>query len=116
MAQKAVQLAQQAASNLSAISPGILIRVGSRGANTTAKFYRVLKPKVGNFAKNASVELAPPSPGEFMQQVNVLKDNLLNGKSLARVQNMTVNEFTAKGLIVIECAFWFYIGEMIGRR
>ena len=59
--------------------------------------------------------MVPPAPGEFVKEVNVLKDNM-SGKSSARVFDMTVNEFTAKGLVVAEVAFWFYIGEMIGRR
>lgn len=84
--------------------------------DTVAKFGRVLKPRVQNFAKNASVEMVPPAPGEFVKEVNILKDNIVSGKSLARVFDMTVNEFTAKGLVVAEVAFWFYVGEMIGRR
>lgn len=84
--------------------------------DAVARAGRIMKPKVGNFAKNASVEMAPPSPGEFMQEVNVLKNNLLSGKSSARLAEMSVNEVAAKGLVVAEVAFWFYIGEMIGRR
>ena len=57
-----------------------------------------------------------PTPAEFVKEVNILKDNIMSGKSLARVFDMTVNEFTAKGLVVAEVTFWFHIGEMIGRR
>lgn len=81
-----------------------------------AKFGRVLKPKAANFGKNASVEMVPPSPSEFIQHLNKLKNDVLSGRSVSRLQNSTVNEFTAKGLVVAEVAFWFYIGEMIGRR
>jgi len=113
MAQKAVQSATAA---LAAFSPGILVRVGSRGTKAVAKFGRVLKPKAANFGKNASVEMVPPSPSEFIQHLNNLKNDVLSGRSVSRLQNSTVNEFTAKGLVVAEVAFWFYIGEMIGRR
>ena len=84
--------------------------------DAVAKLGRISKPKLQNFAKNASVEMAPPSPGEFMQEVNVLKNDLISGKSMGRVSEMTVNEFAAKGLVVAEVAFWFYLGEMIGRK
>jgi len=76
----------------------------------------VTKPKAQNFAKNASVEMAPPAPAEFMGELNILKNDILAGRSAARASNMTVNEIAAKGLVVAEVAFWFYIGEIIGRR
>ena len=84
--------------------------------DTVAKFGRVLKPRVQNFAKNASVEMVPPAPGEFVKEVNISKVNIMSGKSLARVFDLTVNELTAIGLVIAEVAFCFYIGEMIGRR
>ena len=49
--------------------------------------------------------MVPPAPGEFVKEVNILKDRIMSGKSLARVFDMTVNEFTAKGLVVAEVAF-----------
>merc|ERR1712019_36772 len=113
MAQKAVQ---GLASQLSAVSPAFLVRIGTRGFNAVAKFGRVTRPKVQNFAKNASVEMVPPSPAEFMGELNVLKNDILSGKSAARLSNLTVNEVAAKGLVLAEVAFWFYLGEMIGRK
>merc|ERR1712151_1356561 len=113
MAAKAVQ---GVVSQISALSPAFLVRVGSRGYNAAAKLTRVTKPKVQNFAKNASVEMAPPSPGEFMGQLNILKNDILAGKSAARTANLTVNELAAKGLVVAEVGLIFYLGEMIGRK
>merc|ERR1712168_1224751 len=113
MAQKAVQ---GIATQISALSPAFLVRIGSRGYNAVAKIARVTRPKVQNFAKNASVEMAPPSPGEFMGELNVLKNDILSGKSAARTSNMTVNEVTAKGLVLVEVALIFYLGEMLGRK
>lgn len=84
--------------------------------DAVTKFGRVLKPKAQNFAKNASVELTPPAPNEFLHQANIVKNDIISGESLKRVTEMTVNQFAAKGLVVVEVAFWFYIGEMIGRR
>ena len=85
-------------------------------ADAVAKFTRVAKPKAQNFVKNASVEMAPPSPGEFMGRLNILKNDLLSGKSVARASELTVNEMAAKGLVVAEVALIFYLGEMIGRK
>ena len=84
--------------------------------DAVAKLTRVTKPKVQNFVKNASVEMAPPSPGEFMNKVNVLKNDLLSGRSAARASDLTVNQMAAKGLVVAEVALIFYLGEMIGRQ
>merc|ERR1712176_513538 len=112
MGQKAVQ---GLAAQLSAVSPAFLVRIGSRGFNAVAKFGRVSKPKFQNFARNASVELAPPAPSEFIAQVSNLKNDVLAGKRIANISNMSVNEVAANGLVVAEVAFWFYIGEMIGR-
>ncbi|XP_065643905.1 ATP synthase subunit g, mitochondrial [Hydra vulgaris] len=109
MAQKAIQMVQSA-------SPEILIRVGKRGVNAVTKFGRVMQPRLNNFAKNASVECAPPTPSEFFQQLTVLRNDLISGKSFQRLKDMSVNEATAKGLVLLECAFWGVIGEMIGRR
>ena len=80
------------------------------------KFGRVLKPRVSKFANNARVECAPPSPSEFFQQLTVLRNDLVSGRSMQRFKDMSVNEVTVKGLILLECAFWGVVGEMIGRR
>uniref|UniRef100_A0A7M5UXM9 ATP synthase subunit g, mitochondrial n=2 Tax=Clytia hemisphaerica TaxID=252671 RepID=A0A7M5UXM9_9CNID len=113
MAAKAVQ---GVVAQISALSPAFLVRVGSRGFNAAAKLTRVTMPKAQNFAKNASVEMAPPSPGEFMGQLNILKNDILAGKSAARASNLTVNEMAAKGFVLVEVGLWFYLGEMLGRK
>ncbi len=74
-----------------------------------------MQPHLSEFWSKAKVEMAPPGPSEipairkgFVQ----MKDNLLNGKFL----DNSVKETAAKGLVAAEVCFWFFIGEIIGRK
>ena len=89
----------------------LIIRIYSFLIDALAKFARVLKPRMNKFGKLAAVEMAPPSRAEFLASLETLKN--ANYRS---IPGLTVNEFAARGLVVAEIAFWFYVGEMIGRR
>ncbi len=41
-----------------------------------------------------------------------MKDSLLHGKFL----DNSVKETAAKGLVAAEVCFWFFVGEIIGRK
>jgi len=84
--------------------------MGIRGYNALAKLGRVTKPRVVRFGQLASVEMTPPSVGQFKASVEGLKN-----ANLGKITDLNVNEFAARGLVVLEVGFWFYIGEMIGR-
>ena len=61
------------------------------------------------------MELAPPKPSEWP----LIKKGFLNLKEKAfsgKFLDLTVKEAAANGLVAVEIAMWFYIGEIIGRR
>eukprot|EP00112_Aurelia_sp_Birch-Aquarium-sp1_P016846 Seg385.20 transcript_id=Seg385.20/GoldUCD/mRNA.D3Y31 product="ATP synthase subunit g mitochondrial" protein_id=Seg385.20/GoldUCD/D3Y31 len=92
-------------------TPALLIRIAGKGGDVMTK----AQPHLAKFWGNAKVEMAPPSPAEFpkiQKGFMEMKDSLLNGKFL----DNSVKETAAKGLVAAEIAFWFYIGEIIGRK
>merc|ERR1712188_140454 len=92
----------------------ILGRVGARGYRGIAKFGRVVKPRFDKFTSLARVEMAAPSRAEFMAEMSKLKEADIAGMP-SRFANITLNEIGARGLVVLEVALWFYVGEIIGR-
>lgn len=70
---------------------------------------------MAKFWSNAKVELAPPKPSDWpliRKELMSLKDKAFSGKFL----DLTVKEAVANGLVAVEIAMWFYVGEIIGRR
>lgn len=73
------------------------------------------QPHVVSFWNNAKVEMLPPKLSDWpaiKKSFIGLKDAALNGKFL----DITVKEATVNTLVAVEIAFWFYVGEVIGRR
>lgn len=67
------------------------------------------------FWNNAKVEMLPPKLSEWpaiKKSFIGLKEAALKGKFL----DITVKEATVNTLVAVEIAFWFYVGEVIGRR
>lgn len=67
------------------------------------------------FLNNAKVEMLPPKPSDWpaiRKSFLGLKESAMKGKFL----DVTVKEAAANTLVVVEIAFWFYVGEVIGRR
>lgn len=74
-----------------------------------------VQPHVVTFWNNAKVEMLPPKLSEWpaiKKSFIGLKDAALKGKFL----DITVKEATVNTLVAVEIAFWFYVGEVIGRR
>ena len=91
------------------------IHISNRGIFTSIDIVAKAQPHVAKFWANAKVEMAPPGPSEFpkiQKGFMEMKDSLLNGKFL----DNSVKETAAKGLVAAEIAFWFYVGEIIGRK
>jgi len=71
-------------------------------------------PRLNTFFYYAKVELTPPGPGDIpklTQQMNSLVASAKNGKW----KNVTVKEAWLNTLITAEIAFWFFVGECIGK-
>merc|ERR1719495_118860 len=67
------------------------------------------------FWTNAKVEMAPPVPADIpaiKKGLLSMKNTLVTGKFM----NLTVKEATANVLVLAEIAFFFYVGEIIGKR
>lgn len=73
------------------------------------------QPHATKFWNNAKVEMLPPKMSDWpaiKKSFMGLKDAALTGKFL----DVTVKEACVNTLVAAEIAFWFYVGEMIGRR
>ncbi|RMX48654.1 hypothetical protein pdam_00008021 [Pocillopora damicornis] len=73
------------------------------------------QPPVMTFLNNAKVEMLPPKPSDWpaiRKSFLGLKESAMKGKFL----DVTVKEAAANTLVAVEIAFWFYVGEVIGRR
>lgn len=73
------------------------------------------KPKFGTFLRYAKVELTPPSPADLPAIKNGIV-KLVSGARTGAWKNLTVKEATINSLIAMEVCFWFYVGEVIGKR
>ncbi|EDO39978.1 predicted protein [Nematostella vectensis] len=107
MAQRIAKLGSKIATQ----APALATRLTFQATATARK----AQPMLGKFWTNARVELAPPMPSEWpaiQKSFMNLKDAALSGRFL----NVTVKEGVANTLVAAEIAFWFYIGEIIGRR
>eukprot|EP00794_Sanderia_malayensis_P010933 gene10933-12094_t len=92
-------------------TPSFFIRLTSKGADA----YTKVQPHMSDFWSKAKVEMAPPGPSEIpaiRKGIIQMKENLLHGKFL----DASVKETAAKGLVAAEVCFWFFVGEMIGRK
>lgn len=73
------------------------------------------KPKFATFLKYAKVELTPPTPGDI-PAIRQGIGKLITGARTGAWKNLTVREAWLNTLITAEIFFWFYAGEVIGKR
>ena len=64
--------------------------------------------------KYARVEMMPPSPREF-GEVRAGYNNLMQAFKQNRWRQTPIREAWLNTMVAMEIAFWFYIGEVIGR-
>lgn len=107
MAQKLVNFGQK----IGTATPRLATRVSFQALGAAKK----VQPHVVTFWNNAKVEMLPPKLSEWpaiKESFIGLKDAAFKGKFL----DITVKEATVNTLVAVEIAFWFYVGEVIGRR
>lgn len=73
------------------------------------------KPKFATFLRYAAVEMTPPSPADLPAIKNGIV-KLVSGAKTGAWKNLTVREATLNSLVFMEVCFWFYVGEVIGKR
>lgn len=73
------------------------------------------KPKFAKFMKYAVVELTPPSPTDLPAIKNGIV-KLVSGAKTGAWKKLTVREAWLNTLITAEVCFWFFAGEVIGKR
>jgi len=72
------------------------------------------RPKVANFLRYARVELVPPTPAEIPKAIQGLRQVISSARS-GRWRELTVKEAALNTLVGAEIAFWFFVGECIGK-
>jgi F-type H+-transporting ATPase subunit g len=73
------------------------------------------KPKFATFMRYAAIELTPPSPGDLPAIKNGIV-KLVSGARTGAWKNLTVRDAWLNSLVAMEVCFWFYVGEVIGKR
>ena len=81
----------------------------------TAGVGKRAQPHVERFWGNAKVEMAPPKPSDW-PAIKKSFANLRKAAMTGKFLDVTVKEAAANTLVVAEIAFWFYVGEIVGRR
>ncbi|CAH8488674.1 unnamed protein product [Heterobilharzia americana] len=72
-------------------------------------------PRLNVFKVYARVELRPPRLSELKPALEETRKLISAGKSGAW-KNVTVKEGLVNAAVTAEVLFWFFFGEMIGRR
>lgn len=107
MAQKLVNFGQRVA----VATPRLVTRFSFQALGLAKR----AQPHASKFWNNAKVEIAPPKMSDWpaiKKSFIGLKNAALAGKFL----DVTVKEACVNSLVAAEIAFWFYVGEIIGRR
>uniref|UniRef100_A0A914WPY8 ATP synthase subunit n=1 Tax=Plectus sambesii TaxID=2011161 RepID=A0A914WPY8_9BILA len=80
-------------------------------------FWNYYEPqnKLAKLAKYVKAEMMPPSPAE-LPEIQRRLGNIVKGFETAKWKQMPVKEAWLNTLVVMEVCFWFWFGEMIGRR
>jgi len=71
-------------------------------------------PRLNTFWHYAKVELTPPGPGDIPKITQGMSNLVASAKSGAW-KNVSVKEAWLNTLITAEIAFWFFVGECIGK-
>ncbi|XP_022914514.1 ATP synthase subunit g, mitochondrial [Onthophagus taurus] len=80
-----------------------------------SKLMAQAQPKFATFLKYASVELAPPSPGDIPAiRQGIAK--IIRGAKDGKWKQTPVREAWLNTLVTVEVLCWFYVGECIGKR
>ncbi|XP_014672248.1 PREDICTED: ATP synthase subunit g, mitochondrial-like [Priapulus caudatus] len=72
-------------------------------------------PRLQTFWRYAKVEMTPPSPAEF-PAVQKGFQNLATAWRTQKWKELSVREGWQNTLVGAEIVFWFFVGEVIGRR
>ncbi|XP_033119747.1 ATP synthase subunit g, mitochondrial-like [Anneissia japonica] len=98
---------------------GLGQRLGSslmvQGPKVASDAFAYSKPRLTKFWYYAKVELAPPFPNEFPQVMKGVQD-VVKSATTGKWAQLTVKEAWVNTLVCVEVAFWFFVGEQIGRK
>ncbi|CAK9304088.1 unnamed protein product [Gordionus sp. m RMFG-2023] len=72
-------------------------------------------PKLKTFWHYAKIEMRPPTSSEFPKIQNQFQDILSLFKN-GQWKNQSIKEAWLNSLVAAEISFWFFVGEIIGRR
>ncbi|KAE9547782.1 hypothetical protein FO519_009006 [Halicephalobus sp. NKZ332] len=88
-------------------------------ANLTGVLYRhqarQFPRRLDVLTKVAKRELAPPRTADW-PAIKKEFQTLVKAVETKQYRNLTVREFLVYTAVGLEVAFWFFVGEMIGRR
>ncbi|XP_064651243.1 ATP synthase subunit g, mitochondrial-like [Lineus longissimus] len=104
----------QAAQKLVGVGAKLANSLATKGPATAQKIVAFGQPRLMTFWKYAKVEMMPPMPSEFpaVQQGFM---NLIKSAQKGKWMTVTMKEAAINTAITAEIAFWFFVGEQIGR-
>ncbi|XP_055539149.1 ATP synthase subunit g, mitochondrial [Wyeomyia smithii] len=89
--------------------------IANKGSALVSTLLTQARPKFNVFLKYAKVELTPPTPGDIPAIRNGVA-RIISGARTGAWKNLTVREAWLNSLVTAEVFFWFYVGEVIGKR
>ncbi|XP_038062716.1 ATP synthase subunit g, mitochondrial-like [Patiria miniata] len=89
--------------------------VVTQGPKVAGNAVQWTRPRLSKFWYYARVELVPPMPSEIPAIQKGFGEVVASARS-GKWMNMTTREAFRNTLVCMEVAFWFFVGEQIGRR
>ncbi|XP_071500359.1 ATP synthase subunit g, mitochondrial-like [Diadema antillarum] len=105
----------RAAQKLVGVGQRLGTSLATQGPKLASEAVEYSKPRLAKFLYYAKVELVPPTPGEFPAVQKGVMD-IIKAARTGKWAQLTVKEAWLNTLVCAEVAFWFFVGEQIGRR
>ncbi|CAH1255333.1 ATP5L [Branchiostoma lanceolatum] len=100
---------------MAALAQRMVTALTTKGPVLAKNAVEFSKPRLQTFWYYAKVEMIPPTPAEI-PKITEGFSNLIKAARTGAWMQTTVREGVRNTVVVAEIGFWFFIGEIIGRR
>ncbi|XP_071841685.1 ATP synthase subunit g, mitochondrial-like [Apostichopus japonicus] len=105
----------KAAQKLVGLGTRLGTSLATQGPKVAGDALQWSRPRLSKFWYYARVELTPPMPAD-VPAISKGFSKIVDSAKTGKFMNLTVKEAWVNTLVCAEVAFWFFIGEQIGRR